>query len=268
MGQTSEEFQKFLDSQQYTKNGILRYERIFGGTYISTGGKQTTEKFCCELKLTPDMKILDVGCGIGGSAFHMAREYGALVHGIDLSQNMIDIAQEYRNKMEPGVKHRVQFHVEDATTMDYPESFYDVIYSRDTILHIEDKSSLFKKFYRSLKPGGVLFITDYCRGDQEHSQRFKDYVKQRGYNLLTVKEYGQVIEGAGFGKVNAMDNTPYFCEILKRELSEFEPKKAEMIRDYTEHDYDDICRGWKEKLVRCDDGDQVWGYFYATKLFV
>ena len=30
-------------------------------------------------------------------------------------------------------------------------------------------------------------ITDYCRGDQEQSKKFKDYVKQRGYNLLTVK---------------------------------------------------------------------------------
>ena len=46
--------------------------------------------------------------------------------------------------MSAGVKHRCQFHVEDATTMDYPENFYDVVYSRDTILHIADKEALFK----------------------------------------------------------------------------------------------------------------------------
>ena len=39
-------------------------------------------------------------------------------------------------------------------------------FSRDTILHIKDKPSLFSKFYSTLKAGGQLLITDYCRGDQ------------------------------------------------------------------------------------------------------
>ena len=97
--------------------------------------------------------MLDVGCGIGGSAFYVARKYGVLVNGIDLSQNMIDIANERRDMMSAGVKHRVQFHVEDATCMKYPANFYDIVYSRDTILHIEDKESLFRKFLHCLKPG-------------------------------------------------------------------------------------------------------------------
>ena len=100
-----------------------------------------------------DMRMLDVGCGIGGSAFYVARKYGMLVNGVDLSQNMIDIANERRDEMSAGVKHRVQFHVEDATCMKYPANFYDIVYSRDTILHIEDKESLFRKFLHCLKPG-------------------------------------------------------------------------------------------------------------------
>ena len=48
---TSANFQKFLDEQQYNKNGILRYEMIFGETYVSTGGQETTTKFCNDLEL-------------------------------------------------------------------------------------------------------------------------------------------------------------------------------------------------------------------------
>ena len=76
--------------------------------------------------------------------------------------------------MEPGVKHRVQFHVADATTMDYPDNFYDVVYSRDTILHIGDKLALFKSLLKCLKPGGFVLISDYCHGDKkEYSQAFQ-----------------------------------------------------------------------------------------------
>ena len=63
-----------------------------------------------------------------------------------------------RSEMEPAVKHRVQFYIEDALTMDYPDNFYDVVYSRDTILHIADKKQLFGKFLKTLKPGGQLMI--------------------------------------------------------------------------------------------------------------
>lgn len=55
----------FLDGQQYTLEGIRRYEFIFGKTYISTGGKCTTKEFVDQLKLKDGDKVLDVGCGIG-----------------------------------------------------------------------------------------------------------------------------------------------------------------------------------------------------------
>ena len=90
----SKEFQKFLDEQQYSRNGILRYEKIFGQDFVSTGGMDTSREFVKLLNLKTNQKVLDVGCGIGGSAFLMKRDYGAHVRGIDLSNNMIDIANE------------------------------------------------------------------------------------------------------------------------------------------------------------------------------
>lgn len=63
------------------------------------------QDFLIKLELEPGQRVLDVGCGTGGSAFFMARQYGVYVHGIDLSTNMISIAQdrlsrEYKNVQE------------------------------------------------------------------------------------------------------------------------------------------------------------------------
>jgi hypothetical protein len=52
---------------------------------------------------------------------------------------------------------------------------------------MQDKEALFRQFFSTLKPGGLVFITDYCKGDQKHSKAFTDYVSQRGYHLLTGK---------------------------------------------------------------------------------
>lgn len=62
------------------------------------------KEFCEKLNLKPGEKVLDVGCGIGGSAFHMARKYGVEVRGVDLSTNMITIALENQAKQEDEVK--------------------------------------------------------------------------------------------------------------------------------------------------------------------
>jgi hypothetical protein len=81
------------------------------------------------------------------------------------------------------------------------------------------------------------------------------------------QDYGAALEGAGFGEVEAVDNTSYFMQILKGELSRFRPLKAKMTREYSEADYNTICEGWEQKLDRCGKGDQVWGYFKAKKMY-
>ena len=105
------------------------------------------------------------------------------------------------------------------------------------------------------------------------SQAFNEYVKSRGYNLLTVPEYGKVLESVGFidvssyckkiiflsiflifygflmviFQVEAKDITnPYFIGVLKREMSDFTAKKADIIKEFSQKDYDYIINGKKK----------------------
>ncbi|XP_076047487.1 uncharacterized protein LOC143029034 [Oratosquilla oratoria] len=118
-----------------------------------------------------------------------------------------------------------------------------------------------------LRPGGKLLVTDYCRGSttKNPSKEFLDYVKQRGYDLRTVTQYGEVLRGAGFKDVKAHDMTNNFVEILAKELKYFVPTREAFVKDFSETDYNDIVEGWKAKMVRCRAGNQSWGLFEATK---
>lgn len=254
-------FQRFLDNVQYKTSGILRYERVFGEGFVSTGGIETTKEFVAKLELKPGQKVLDVGCGIGGGDFYMAENFDVDVIGIDLSVNMVSFALE----RAIGRKCSVEFEVADCTKKIYPHNTFDVIYSRDTILHIQDKPALFRDFFKWLKPGGRVLISDYCRRSGKPSEEFAEYIKQRGYDLHDVEAYGQMLKDAGFHEVIAEDRTDQFLKVLHRELGTVEKEKDAFIADFSQDDYDEIVNGWKSKLKRSSMGEQRWGLFIAKK---
>jgi phosphoethanolamine N-methyltransferase len=64
---------EFFDFKQYSVNSILRYEKIYGQGFESTGGAETTTNFLKTLNLKPNIRVLDVGCGTGGGDFLMSQ---------------------------------------------------------------------------------------------------------------------------------------------------------------------------------------------------
>ena len=226
-----------LDANQYQADAIAKYEAVYGEHFVSPGGAASARACIKRLHLQPGMRVLDVGCGLGGSAFLMAREHGVSVHGIDLSANMLASARKRVRSL--GLASQVT--LEHVDVLALPGTFhYDVIYSRDVFLHIHDKARLMGLLRGLLFRGGLLFFTDYGRGEGEPSKEFAAYVAQREYDLRTVHGYRALLEQAGFVQVTAEDHTAEFVSILQAELAR--------IADDTAHA--DIRKSWLDKIER------------------
>jgi phosphoethanolamine N-methyltransferase len=249
---------------QYSRTGILRYEKIFGDGYVSTGGPETTADLCSRLgnALRPGVRVLDVGSGIGGAAFHLAREYGAVVTGIDLSPEMVNIAKE--RVRSSGTESSVTFLLADVLTASFPTRF-DIIWSRDALMHIPDKSRLFSRLFDLLDPGGRLIITDYARGTSAGSTEFQDYIARTGYHVVDPASYGKLLEGAGFTDVVADDATARFIDILEREPARLTANRSDFLASFSEQDLDYLVERWAMKVRFCQAGDMKWGIYQATK---
>ena len=104
----------------------------------------------------------------------------------------------------------------------------------------EERRKVYRNILKTLKPGGKLLVSDYCRGEKPSPKVFLDYEKQRGYNLWTVKAYGQMIEKTGFKDVKALDKTDRMVEIMKMELKKFHGMKDSFIKKYSQKDYNDL----------------------------
>lgn len=257
--------QAYDNKGQYSRVSILRYEKIFGPGYISTGGHETTEYLCGKVAdvLRPGARVLDVGSGIGGAMFHLAKTYGAKLVGVDLASEMIAIAHD--RAKEAGSPPGVESILGDVLTLPLEEGSFDLVWSRDALMHIPDKPRLFKRLFSLNKPGGRLVITDYAKGVGTRSPEFHEYIEKTGYHVVDPAAYGELLAGAGYRDVVVEDATDRFVGILERELKLLEDNRADFLESFSEEDLNYLVARWKMKIGFCQDGDMKWGIYTATR---
>ncbi|KJP85901.1 hypothetical protein AK88_04433 [Plasmodium fragile] len=255
---------EYLQNNQYTNEGIKAYEFIFGEDYISSGGIIATRKILSDIYLEPNSKVLDIGSGLGGGSKYINQKYGCHVYGVDICEKMVAIAK-LRNKD----KAKIEFEAIDILKKEFPENTFDMIYSRDSILHLSyaDKKKLFEKCYKWLKPNGILLITDYCADKIEKwDEEFKAYVKKRKYTLVPIQEYADLIKSCKFQKVESKDISDYWLQLLQMELNKLEEDKDKFTKVYSIKEYSSLKDGWTRKIKDTKKGVQKWGYFKAQKM--
>lgn len=104
------------------------------------------------------MSLLEVGCGVGTDLVRFAQG-GALVTGIDLSEQAVDLCRQ--NLAVHGVPGDVQ--VMDGEHMAYPDNAFDVVYAHGVLQYTPDPHAMITEIYRVLKPGGTAVLMVYNR---------------------------------------------------------------------------------------------------------
>jgi len=125
------------------------------------GGRQATVAFAEQFGLWPGMRLLDVGCGLGGAARYFASEHGCQVTGIDLSGEYVAVANALAALV--GLGDRVSCRQGSALELPFAPGSFDGAYMFHVGMNIEDKSRLFRELRRVLVPSGVFGIYDVMR---------------------------------------------------------------------------------------------------------
>lgn len=110
--------------------------------------------------VTKAQRILDAGCGVGGSARHLARSFGAQVLGLTLSPVQAEEAAVFNKKT--GLEGLVEVQARDVMTLTAADGPFDLVWSLESAEHMGDKQRLLDIFYQLLKPGGKLLMVTWC----------------------------------------------------------------------------------------------------------
>ena len=110
--------------------------------------------------LEPSMRVLDVCCGTGASALPAAKAvgYGGKVIGIDLAENLLELAQQKAIALQLG---NIEFLKADMTELPFELESFDVVIIAFGIFFVSDMEGQVRKLWRLVKPGGKLAVTTW-----------------------------------------------------------------------------------------------------------
>ena len=146
---------------------------------------------------TPDMHILDVGCGAGGSTRRLSHETGCCVTGIDLSDEYIDTAERLTRLLS--MEERVSFHAASALALPFDDDSFDGAWSIQMNMNVEDKLGWLKEVYRVLKPGGRAVLYEVCGNSNTPVYFPVPWAQDSSMSFLVPPdEFRDIITSAGF----------------------------------------------------------------------
>jgi ubiquinone/menaquinone biosynthesis C-methylase UbiE len=179
------------------------------------GGRPATIAFAGQFGVHRGMRLLDVGCGLGGAARYFAHEHGCHVTGIDLSDEYVAVANTLAARV--GLGDLVSCQQGSALALPFvPESF-DAAYLLHVGMNIENKSALFTEIRRVLAPSGTLGIYDVMRlgaGDLSYPVPWAS--SPEASFVADAATYRRLLEAAGFDVLKERNRRDFALEIFRQ----------------------------------------------------
>ena len=194
-----------LDPENLTPQDLAPIE------HMHTGGQEATRRAISELRVQPGDLVLDIGCGIGGTAREVAREYGAFCAGVDLVPEFVDMANELSRRV--GLDDKTKFLESSALKLPMQDEMFDGVSIMHLGMNVADKPRMLAEAFRVLKPGKRMVLCEIMLGPVAEPLTYPVpwADTQESSFLVDPETYRALAAEAGFSPVSERD---YFTETL------------------------------------------------------
>jgi phosphoethanolamine N-methyltransferase len=207
-----------MSEDHYPPRMIAMLEAIWGSGFLSPGGPDEVARVIGSHDLK-GKSVLDIGCGAGGIAIALVRDHGAgYVCGLDVEDPVLTHARALVDGA--GLSSRIGLVKVAPGPLPFPPGAFDVVFSKDSIVHIPDKHALMAEVYRVLKPGGWFLASDWLIGSDTISPLMDDYIAAEGldFGMATPQRYLDAMLAAGFADGKTTSRNAWYRDRAREEL--------------------------------------------------
>jgi ubiquinone/menaquinone biosynthesis C-methylase UbiE len=211
----------------YREVRIETYGEDFGQTsWVTT---QESREIPQLLGLSCDSCVLEIGCGSGGYALHLAESVGCQIVGLDINESGIRNANQLAQGR--GLASRASFEQRDVSqNLPYDAGRFDAAFSNDVLCHVPGRPELLSEMFRVLKPGGRLLFSDaLVVGGMISHEEIATRSSIGFYFYSPPGENERLMKRAGFCQISAKDTTENAAQIGGRWHDAREKKKEALV---------------------------------------
>ena len=242
---------------EYDDAAIRFLEALWGEGYLSPGGPEEVDRVLSGVSLF-GKSVLDIGCGTGGITLHLVERHGAShATGYDIEVPVIVAARE--RAWRRGLSGRTTFVQAPPGRLPFGNAAFDVVFSKDALLHAPDKDAVFAEIFRVLRPGGMFAASDWMIGhDGEPSEDMKAYIEAEGlsFAMASPARYREAMRRAGFIDVVTVDRNAWYRDVARAELERLKGPLYEKVAGAVGAAYvDKNIRTWEAMGKVLDSGE-------------
>jgi SAM-dependent methyltransferase len=173
---------------------------------LHSGGLNSTRAMAELAGVTRDMRVLDAGCGVGGSSRYLAHSYGCRVEAIDLTPQCAETAARL-NKL-CGIDDKISVRRGSVTDLPYENRSFDLVWCQNVTMNVEDKTRMFAEAYRVLIPGGRYTFSHAAQGPVGEPHYPLPWAMDPSYSFLgTPEEILEWLGTVGFTNIETRNET-------------------------------------------------------------